>query len=139
MKFFAKVEEIWRMICDWTSVAWRGFCNVMAKIGKVLKIIGIYIYKLRGLLMVMPVIIAAVILACVNLNILPTNVGLNLQPTGEFETVVNRGTAVLIPLGITGVCVALTVCSRKPLYPWLISVLSLALPALIYVINVYPA
>lgn len=138
MKFFAKVEEIWRVICGVASVIWRGFCKVMAKIGKVLKIIGVYIYKLRGLLMVMPVIIAAVVLACYNLNHLGPNVGLNLQIDGGFETVVSRGTAVLVPLGITGVCVALTVISRKPLYPWLISVFSLVLPVLIYVVNVYP-
>ena len=138
MKFFAKVEEIWRVICGIATVVWRGFCKVMAKIGKVLKIIGIYIYKLRGLLMVMPVIIGAVILACYNLNHLGPNVGLNLQVDGGFETVVSRGTAVLVPLGITGVCVALTVISRKPLYPWLISVFSLVLPVLIYVINMYP-
>ena len=49
------------------------------------------------------------------------------------------GTAVMIPLGITGGCVVLTLCSRKPLYPWLISVFSLVLPLLIYVINMYPA
>jgi hypothetical protein len=138
MKFFAKVEEIWRVICGIATVVWRGFCKVMAKIGKVLKTIGIYIYKLRGLLMVMPVIIGAVILACYNLNHLGPNVGLNLQVDGGFETVVSRGTAVLVPLGITGVCVALTVISRKPLYPWLISVFSLVLPVLIYVINMYP-
>lgn len=139
MKFFAKVEEIWRIICGWTAVFWRGLRKVMSKIGKVLKTIGIYIYKLRGLLMVMPVIVAAVVIACVNFNNLPTHVGLNLQATGEFETIVSRTTAVLVPLGITGVCVALTVCSRKPLYPWLISLFSLVLPVLIYVINVYPA
>lgn len=138
MKFFAKVEEIWRVICGFAAVAWRGFCKVMSKIGKVLKTIGIYIYKLRGLLMVMPVIIAAVILACYNLNHLGPNVGLNLQVDGGFETIVSRATAVLVPLGITGVCVALTVISRKPLYPWLISVFSLVLPVLIYVINMYP-
>lgn len=138
MKFFAKVEEIWRVICGVAAVVWRGFCKVMEKIGKVLKTIGVYIYKLRGLLMVMPVIIAAVILACYNLNHLGPNVGLNLQVDGGFETVVSRGTAVLVPLGITGVCVALTVISRKPLYPWLISVFSLVLPVLIYVVNMYP-
>lgn len=139
MKFFAKVEQIWRVICDGTAVGWKAFCKAMAKVGKVLKIIGTYIYKLRGLLLAMPVIIGAVILACINLNSLPPSVGINLLASGDFGSMVSRGTAVLVPLGVTGLCVVLTLCSRKPLYPWLISVFSLVLPLLIYVTNMYPA
>jgi hypothetical protein len=86
----------------------------------------------------MPVIIGAIILACINLNNLPARVGLDLLSSGEFAKTVSRGTAVLLPLGITGLCVLLTLSSRKPLYPWLISLFSLALPVLIYVINMYP-
>lgn len=139
MEFFARVEEIWRIICDKTSVAWKAFSRAMGKVGRVLKIIGTYIYKLRGLLLAMPVIIGAVILACYNFNHLPVDVGLNLQATGEFAKTISRSSAVMIPLGVTGVCVVLTLCSKKPLYPWLISLFSLALPVLIYVINRYPA
>ena len=138
MEFFAKVEEIWRVVCDKTSVAWKAFSKVMKKVGRVLKIIGTYIYKLRGLLLAMPVIIGAIILACINLNNLPARVGLDLLSSGECAKTVSRGTAVLLPLGITGLCVLLTLSSRKPLYPWLISLFSLALPVLIYVINMYP-
>lgn len=139
MEFFAKVEQFWLEICDKTGVAWKSFSKYMSKVGRVLKIIGTYIYQLRGLLLAAPVIIGAVILACVNFNNLPANVGLDLQATGEFGMTVSRGTAVLVPLGISGLCVGLTLCSRKPMYPWLISLFSLALPVLIYVINVYPA
>ena len=133
MEFFAKVEQVWRVICDKATIAWKAFSKAMGKVGRVLKIIGTYIYKLRGLLLAMPVIIGAVILACVNLNNLPAEVGINLLANGDFGSTISRGTAVLVPLGGTGVC------SRKPLYPWLISLFSLALPVLIYVINVYPA
>ena len=139
MEFFAKVEQFWLEVCDKTSVAWKSFSKGMSKVGRVLRIIGTYIYQLRGLLLAAPVIIAAVILACTNFNNLPANVGLDLQASGEFAMTVSRGTAVLVPLGITGLCVGPTLCSRKPMYPWLISLFSLALPLLIYVINVYPA
>lgn len=138
MEFFAKVEAYWRVVCDKASVAWKAFSEVMGKVGRVLKIIGTYIYQLRGLLLAMPVIIGAVILAFYNYNHLPETVGLNLQANGEFAMTMGIGSAVLIPLGITGGCVVLTLCSRKPLYPWLISVFSLVLPLLIYVINMYP-
>ena len=139
MEFFAKVEQIWRVVCDYATVAWKAFSKAMRKVGRVLMIIGTYIYKLRGLLLAMPVIIGAVILACVNHNNLPAEVGINLMANGDFGSTISRGTAVLAPLGVTGLCVALTLCSRKPLYPWLISLFSLVLPVLIYVINVYPA
>lgn len=139
MEFFAKVEQVWRVICEKTSVAWKAVCKVMRKVGKVLKIIWKYTYMLRGLLLAVPVIIGAVVLACINMTNLPQSVGINLLANGEFESMVSRGTAVLIPLGVTGLCVVLTLCSRKPLYPWLISVFSLVLPVLIYVTNMYPA
>lgn len=139
MEFFAKVEQYWRVVCDKTSVAWKAFSKAMGKVGRVLRIIGTYVYKLRGLLLAMPVIIGAIILACYNFSNLPSEVGLNLQATGEFAKTISRSSAVMIPLGITGLCVGLTLCSRKPLYPWLISLFSLALPVLIYVINRYPA
>ena len=139
MEFFTKVEAVWRVVCDKTSVAWKAFSRVMGKVGRVLKIIGTYIYKLRGLLLVVPVIIGAIILACHNFSNLPSEVGLNLQATGEFAKTISRGSAVFIPLGVTGLCIALTLCSKKPLYPWLISLFSLALPVLIIVINRYPA
>ena len=139
MEFFAKVEQYWRVVCDKTSVAWKAFSKAMGKVGRVLKLIGTYIYKLRGLLLAMPVIISAIILACFNYNNLPVRVGLDLQASGEFGMTVSLASAVLVPLGLTGLCVVLTLCSRKPLYPWLISVFSLVLPLLIYVINMYPA
>lgn len=139
MEFFARVEEIWRVVCDKTSVVWKAFSEAMGKVGRVLRIIGTYVYKLRGLLLVVPVVICAIVLACYNLNNLPANVGLDLQATGEFGKIISRSTAVLMPLGITGLCVALTLCSKKPLYPWLVSLFSLVLPVLIYVINRYPA
>lgn len=139
MEFLAKVEQYWRVVCDKTSVAWRAFSKAMGKVGRVMRIIGTYIYKLRGLLLAVPVLVGAIILACFNFNNLPVNVGLDLQASGEFARTVSRGTAVLFPLGITGLCVVLTLCSRKPLYPWLISLFSLAVPVLIYVINMYPA
>ena len=100
MEFFAKVEQVWRVVCDKATVAWKAFSKAMGKVGRVLKIIGTYIYKLRGLLLAMPVIIGAVILACVNLNNLPAEVGINLLANGDFGSTVSRGTAVLVPLGV---------------------------------------
>jgi len=95
-------------------------------------------YKLRSVLLAIPVVLGAVVLAIQNMAKLPAKVGLDLQVTGEFAVVVGRGLAVAGPLVITGICLLLMFCSRKVLYPWLVSVFSLLLPIVILVINTFP-
>ena len=43
------------------------------------------------------------------------------------------------PLGLTAACLLLMFCSRKAMYPWAISIFTLALPVLLLVSNVYPS
>ena len=66
-------------------------------------------------------------------------VGLNLQATGDFAMTWNRPVAVLVPLLVTFGCILLTCFSKRPLFPWLVSIFTLAIPMLIWFINVYPA
>ena len=82
---------------------------------------------------------AALWLARYNMNHLPEPVGLNLQTTGEFATTVSLEMAVYGPLGLTLACLALMLCSRKVMYPWAISIFTLALPVLLLISNIYPA
>ena len=96
------------------------------------------IYRLRSIVLAVPVVVGALFLAIHNQAKLPAMVGFNLQQTGEYAQVVAREIAVLGPLALTAVCLLLMFCSRKVLYPWLISLFSLALPVLIYVTNVFP-
>ena len=110
--------------------------------GKVKKVIGLivtWIYRLRGLILAAPVAYAAIWLANYNMNHLPEPVGLNLQTTGEFATTVSLEMAVYGPLGLTLACLALMLCSRKVMYPWAISIFTLALPVLLLISNIYPA
>ena len=111
----------------------------LQKTGYVLKQIGLWIYRLRRVFMAVPVLWAALRIAGQNLSRLPEMVGLNLQSTGEFAQMVSREYAVFGPLGVTALCLLLMFFSRKPLYPWLISIFTLALPYLIYLTNIYPA
>ena len=106
---------------------------------EVTRIVCTVVYRLRAVFLSIPVIIAALRLASYNSDHLPLLVGLNLQTTGEFAKVISRQTAVTVPLLITGGCLALMFFSRKTLYPWLISVFSLAIPVLLLIINTYPA
>lgn len=109
-----------------------GFWAVVRKIAKIL-------YHLRKVVMAVPVVLIALRLAAYNTQNLPDRVGLNLQTTGEFAQTISRGTAVMFPLALTGGCLVLMFCSRKSVYPWLISLFSLVVPLLLLVTNLYPA
>ena len=110
----------------------------LQKIVKTLKGIWKWCYRLRSVVLAIPVGVAAVFLALHNEINLPAKVGIDLQTTGEYAQLVSREVAVFGPLAITAVCLLLMFCSRKVLYPWLISVFSLALPLLLLITNIFP-
>ena len=101
--------------------------------------IGKWIYRLRGLFMAIPVVLAALYLASQNMARLPEEVGINLLANGQYEYLISRGLAVMGPLVITGVCLVMMFLSRRTIYPWLISIFSLVLPWLIWITNFFPA
>lgn len=94
-----------------------------------------WIFRLRKVFMALPVLYAAMELAKKNLEELPEMVGFDIQSTGEFAQMISRDTAVYGPLALTCVCLILMLMSRKTIYPWLISIFSLVLPLLIWVLN----
>lgn len=112
---------------------------VLKKVGRVLAGIGKWIFHLRGFFMAIPVVLAALYLATQNMARLPAEVGINLLANGQYEYLISRGLAVLVPLVVTGVCLVMVFLSRRTIYPWLISIFSLVLPWLIYITNVFPA
>ena len=112
---------------------------VLKKIGKVLAAIGKWIYRLRGFFMAIPVALAALFLASRNMARLPEEVGINLLANGQYEYLISRGLAVMVPLLVTGVCLLMMWLSRRTIYPWIISIFSLVLPWLIWITNVFPA
>ena len=105
--------------------------------GSVMKEIGRWIYKLRSVLLAIPVAAGAIILAVRNMAQLPEEVGLNLLATGEFQMTVSRNVAVLGPLAVTVFCLLMMFCSRRVLYPWLISIFSLVLPIVLLLTNMF--
>jgi len=94
--------------------------------------------KLRSVLLSVPVAVGAVILAIFNQINLPDVVGINIQASGEYAETISRAVAVFGPLALTAVCLLMVFLSKKVLYPWLISLFSLALPLLIYISNFFP-
>lgn len=99
----------------------------------------VYIFHFRKVLLCLPVVLASIYLARLNWTLLPDQVGMSLMANGQFAELVSKSTAVYGPMGITAVCLALMVCSRRALYPWLISVFTLILPVLILITNIFPS
>lgn len=113
--------------------------KVFSVIGKIFKGIGQWIYRLRSVFLAVPVALAALRLAMFNQENLPEMVGIDLQATGQYAYLFERETVILWPLVLTAGCLVLMFCSRRIIYPWIISVFSLVVPILIYVTNVFPA
>ncbi len=97
------------------------------------------VMSFRKVFLTIPVVYGALRLAAYNRSHLAETVGLNLLENGEYAYTVSRSVAVMGPLAVTAVCLLLMFCSRRTLYPWLISMFSLALPLLILVTNIFPA
>lgn len=135
----AELKEKWNDFCRKAGPALDTTGEVLARIGHVLKLIGTYIYKLRKVFMAIPVVYATVKLALMNLEKLPETVGISIQADGTYAMMVTRSVAIFGPIAVTALCLMLMFCSRKTLYPWLISVFSLLLPLLILATNVFPA
>ena len=105
------------------------------KIRNVVRVAGQWAYKLRSVILAIPVVVASIVLAVQNLNRLPPFVGINMQPSGEYAVVLERSVAVLLPLLVTAGCLLMVFLSRKVLYPWLISLFSLVLPLFLVFVN----
>ena len=113
--------------------------KALANTNSLIDFIGLVLFRLRKLVLTVPVVYMAMKLARYNLEHLPEEVGINIQSTGEFTHMIARDAAVMGPLGLTAACLLLMFCSRKAMYPWAISVFTLVLPILILVTNLYPA
>ena len=119
-----------------------GFENcktTISKINYIINLIGLWLFRLRKVVLAAPVVYYALKIAAYNREHLPEMVGINLQASGEFAQMISRTTAVNGPLMLTFGCLAMMFLSRKALYSWAISIFTLVLPILILLSNLYPA
>lgn len=112
--------------------------------------IGLYMYRLRSLLLAAPVAAAAMVLGMYNMENLAetlevTKITYNPEAADalfgllELSTAtISRETAVYGPAMITAACLLMMMCSKRTLYPFLISIFSLCLPVVIWFFSVYP-
>ena len=117
----------------------KSWKSVLVTIINICEEVGVYLFHFRKLLLCLPVVFASIYLARVNWTQLPDQVGLSLMANGQFALLVEKEVAVYGPMGVTAVCLLLMVCSRRALYPWLISVFTLVLPVLILITNIFPS
>ncbi len=113
--------------------------SVWSRIKSVIGVIVMVLYRLRKIVLAVPVVYYALKIAKYNMAHLPEIVGVNLQSNGVFADTISREMAVMGPLGLTAACLVLMFCSKKALYPWAVSIFTLALPLLILFSNLYPA
>ena len=132
------VVDKWSGLKEKLSVWWNSGNSVYEKVKKVIGIIVMVFYRLRKVFLAIPVVYYAHKLAEYNRTHLPEMVGVNIQSNGIFADYISRSSAVNYPLMITGACLVLMFFSRKPLWPWAVSLFTLALPLLILVSNLYP-
>ena len=104
------------------------------KVWFVLKLTVKWGYQLRSFVLSIPVFVCAAALAIRNAQLLPEELSVSI---GENLYVITRGVAVLVPLAVTCICIVLMLCSKKMLYPWLVSVLSLVLPWVIWLAGTF--
>lgn len=117
----------------------KSWKSVLVTVVNICEEVGVYLFHFRKLLLCLPVVLASIYLARVNWTQLPDQVGISLMANGQFADLVSKEAAVYGPMGVTAVCLLLMVCSRRALYPWLISVFTLILPILILVTNIFPS
>lgn len=128
-----KLSQWWKQFKE--KEATQKVISFLKKVGFVLKLTFRWCYKLRSLVMSIPVFVCAGALAIRNARLLPDMVGVNILANGEYQWFISRGAAVLIPFAVTTVCLLLMLISKKTLYPWLISLFSLVLPLVVWLTN----
>ncbi|MBR4971510.1 MAG: hypothetical protein IKY59_00900 [Oscillospiraceae bacterium] len=130
---------------------------VLMAIGRFLQVlgssfykIGLYMYRLRSILLAAPVAAAAMLLAQQNLKRLPETVEitrLSVNPDAELALFgflemtteyITRDMAVYGPAMITAVCLLMMMLSKRTLYPFIISIFSLCIPLVLYFFCIYP-
>jgi hypothetical protein len=130
MEILERAKELWGAFYDIAE-------PVFYSVRRFLQATVSYIVKLRKILLSIPVAWAAVWLALRNFRELPQYLDLNILPGYDQVQMITREIAVLGPLAVTAACLLMVMISRREIYPWLISVFSLALPVLLIVITMF--
>ena len=150
MNWLDRIVEKWNWLVGKVRPVWDVIAAIFRGIGRVFALAWKYIFLFRGIIISAPLAAAAVIVATWGQKNLPemveiTHIVLDKDAEGAIfglfamttETI-SRDVAVFAPLTLTGVCIVMTILSKRTLYPWLIGMLTLCLPIVMYLLNTYP-
>ena len=138
MNFWDEVMQKWELLRKKAEPILHAIGKFLREFWKAILVVWHYIKALKKLWIAIPIGAGAILLALHNLTHLPKVVGLNLQTDGLFALQIPREMAVFFPLGITLICLLLMLCSRRTLTPWFVSLVSLAIPVVILILNTFP-
>ena len=139
MVFREKFLIFWQKFMDRVQILLSSLRKIFAKTAKILEKIISWLSKFKKIIAAVPVAAGAIVLALYNMGNLPKVVGINLLENGSFTYQIPRGIAVFAPVAVTSICLLLMFCSRRILTPWFVSLVSLLLPVMILITNVFPA
>ena len=108
------------------------------KVWKTVKKIVVKIFHYRAVFLALIVVACSLAMAAVSMVLLPAQVGIDLQIDGTYSFMLPKALAVLFPVLITLISLVFVLISKRTLYPWLISLFTLALPAVILLTNIFP-
>ena len=115
----------------------------MEKTENKFQVIWRWVYRFRSVILSVPVLITALVLALRNIIKLPQMVTFSTASVNDagllvFQNVtITKALAVWGPFGLTAICIALIFLSRRVVYPWLISIFTLVVPYVLYWINIF--
>lgn len=138
MNFIDKTMDYWKQFRNKVEPLMQKVAGFFHELRKAFQVIWYHVHRMRKVAIVLPVAVAAIILAIYNQANLPPLVGFDLQQNGEFTIQVIRELAVLGPLALTAICLLLVFASKRVLTPWLVSVFSLFVPVFVLITNTFP-
>ncbi len=134
-----KLLDFFHRVREKTAPVLEKMGEIFGVIGGILRKIGRFIFLIRKLLLAIPVVVGALSMAQYAKEHLPAQVGLLIQESGAYTYVIDQSVAITGCLAVTAACLLLMFCSRRTIYPWLISIFSLILPLVLLLTNIFPA
>lgn len=143
-KVCEKVKMFFKPITDKISPVWNKTAPARRKISSFCSETWKWAYRLRSILLSIPVVVVAIILAIGNMATLPASVMIAYPAvySGVLlfqEIMVSKSLAVFVPLVITAFCLLMMLFSKRPAFCWLVSVFSLLVPIFLRVAVILPA
>lgn len=128
-----KVSDFFKNVGSKIKGAWDNSSSTRGKIVAFCSATGKWTYKLRAVVLAIPIIVISIILAVSNMATLPAAVAIGLPAVVNGilvfqELMVSKILAVFIPLLVTAFCLLMMFLSKRVSFPFLVSLFSLILP-----------